>query len=188
MVPAVDQRDDVLVARLAAGDDEAIGEVFDRYGAFVFGLALKVSRNSSLAEEVVQEVFAALWRNPDRFDPSRGSLRSYLGVLAHRRAVDAVRSESRRAAREEREGFDAATARYDCDEMESATLVEVIRQEINRLPADQRRAVELAFWEGHTHRELAAKLGVPEGTAKSRLRLAQAKLGQWLAPLMLETA
>ena len=180
--------DDVLVARLAAGDDEAIGEVFDRYAPFVFGLALKVSRNSSLAEDVVQEVFASLWRSPHRFDPSRGSLRSYLGVLAHRRAVDAVRSEARRAARQDREGFDAAVGRYDCDEMDNVTVVEVVRQAINRLPVDQRRAVELAYWEGHTHRELAALLGVPEGTAKSRLRLAQAKLGQWLAPLMLETA
>jgi RNA polymerase sigma-70 factor (ECF subfamily) len=185
----VEQRgDDVLVARLAAGDEEAIGDVYDRYAAFVFGLALKVSRNQSLAEDVVQEVFAALWRSPHRFDSSRGSLRSYLGVMAHRRAVDAVRSETRRTARQDREGFDAAVARYDCDEMESATVVEVVRQAINRLPADQRRAVELAYWEGHTHRELAALLGVPEGTAKSRLRLAQAKLGQWLAPLMLETA
>jgi RNA polymerase sigma factor (sigma-70 family) len=188
MVPAVNESDDLLVARLAAGDDDALGEIYDRYGAFVFGLALKVARSSSVAEDVVQEVFTTLWRDPKRFDPMRGSLRSFLGVLAHRRAVDAVRSESRRTAREEREGMDPSLPGYHCDEMERATLVEVIRQAIGRLPADQRRAVELAFWDGCTHRELAARLGVPEGTAKSRLRLAQAKLGKWLAPLVMETA
>jgi RNA polymerase sigma factor (sigma-70 family) len=185
-VPAVDERDHILVDRIAAGDDEALAEAFDRYGAFVFGLARRVARDTSVAEEVVQEVFAALWRRPERFDAERGSLRAFLGVQAHRRAIDAIRSEASRAAREERHGLDAVRTARDCDGVDEATIGEVVRNAVDRLPFPQRRAVELAFWGGHTYREVAALLGIPEGTAKSRLRLAQAKLGEWLAPLALE--
>jgi RNA polymerase sigma-70 factor (ECF subfamily) len=157
--------DGVLVARIAAGDDEAICEVFDRYGPFVYG------------------------RNPERFDPSRGSLRAYLGVQAHRRSVDIVRSDARRLAREElHHDLDPNQGRTYGDEIDSQAVVEIVRQAIARLPAEQRQAVELAYLQGHTHRELARVLGIPEGTAKSRLRLAQAKLGEWLAPHMLEMA
>jgi RNA polymerase sigma-70 factor (ECF subfamily) len=186
---AVEAGDDVLVARLSAGDDEAIGEVFDRYASFVFGLARRVTAIRALAEDVVQEVFTALWCHPDRFDAARGSLRAFLGVLTHRRAVDAVRSDARRAAREERHGaLEAGEASAGQDNIEAAALVDIVRKAIARLPVDQRRAVELAYIGGHTHRELASLLGIPEGTAKSRLRLAQAKLGEWLGPQVLEMA
>src|SRR6478752_3463966 len=100
-VAPVDE-DGLLVARLAAGDDEAVGELFDRYAPFVLGLARRVTSNTVIAEDVVQEVFTALWTDPGRFDPNRGSLRAFLGVQAYRRAVDAVRRDSRRRAREER--------------------------------------------------------------------------------------
>jgi len=185
-VPAVDEWDHIPVERIAAGDDEALAEAFDRYGAFVFGLARRVACDTGVAEEVVQEVFAALWRHPDRFDAQRGSLRAFLGVQAHRRAIDAVRSEVSRAAREGRHGLDAVRAARDGDGVDDATIGEVVRNAVARLPFPQRRAVELAFWGGHTYREVATLLGIPEGTAKSRLRLAQAKLGEWLAPLALE--
>jgi RNA polymerase sigma-70 factor (ECF subfamily) len=187
-VGVVEQRDHVLAARLAAGDDDAIGEVFDRYGAFVLGVARRIAGSVSIAEEVVQEVFVGLWQNPEGFDPQRGSLRAYLGVIAHRRTVDLIRRDQRRRAREDRHELlgPGAEARA-VDEMDSAALTEVVRQAIARLPEDQRRAVELAFWHGHTHREVADALGIPQGTAKSRLRLAQAKLSEWLAPLEMET-
>jgi len=98
----VEARDHALVARLVAGDDDAIGEAFDRHAAFVPGVARRIAGSTSVAKDVVQEVFAALWRNPERLDPSRGSLRTYVGVLARRRAVDAIRRDSRRRLYEER--------------------------------------------------------------------------------------
>jgi RNA polymerase sigma-70 factor (ECF subfamily) len=144
-----------------------------------------VTSNTVIAEDVVQEVFTALWTDPDRFDPNRGSLRAFLGVQAYRRAVDAVRRDSRRRAREEsvampdlgRDGMNGH------DTIEAAALTEVVRDAIIRLPVEQRRAVELMFWNGLTCREVAHVLAIPEGTAKSRLRLAQSKLSEWLAPL-----
>jgi RNA polymerase sigma-70 factor (ECF subfamily) len=182
---AVVDEDEVLVARLAAGDDDAMGELFDRYGPFVLGLARRVSRSTQVAEDVAQDVLTALWSDPSRFDPNRGSLRAFLGVQAYRRAVDAMRRDSRRRAREEHVVLpELGCASMDGrDAIEAATLAEVVRGAIKRLPADQRAAVELVFWKGLTCREVARVLAIPEGTAKSRLRLAQSKLSEWLAPL-----
>jgi RNA polymerase sigma-70 factor (ECF subfamily) len=179
--------DGVLVARLVAGDDGALEELFDRYAPFVLGLARRVVRNSAVAEDVVQDVFAGLWSHPDRFDPARGSLRAYLGVQAYRRAVDAVRRDTRRRTRESWWAEPAlAGSGVAVDLTDGAALAEVVRAAIARLPEEQRAAVELVYWHGHTHREVAAALAIPEGTAKSRLRLAQAKLAEWLAPQTME--
>jgi len=188
MVAVVDGRADcVLLARLAAGDDHALGEVYDRYAPLVFCVAKRVVASRSAAEDVVQDVFTALWRNPERFDPERGSLRGYLGVQAHRRAVDSVRSDTRRRSREELcEMLQPANDSRPVDRMDAVAVAEVVRQAIARLPEGQRQAVELAFWAGHPQREVADVLGVPEGTVKSRIRLAQAKLAEWLAPLSVE--
>ena len=186
IVGAVEAGDAVLVARLEAGDDDALDEVFERHAGFLLGIARRVTGSPSLAEDVVQEVLAALWRNPERFDSARGTLRAYLGVMAHRRAVDALRRDSRRRAREEQCSIlDPAIGRC-ADDVDAAMLGEAVRSAIARLPAEQRQAVELAFWQGRTYREVAHVLGIPEGTAKSRLRLAQAKLAQWLAPMAAE--
>ena len=183
----VETGDSVLVARLAAGDDEALSEVFDRYGPFVYGLARRVTASHAAAEDIVQEVFTNLWRKPDRFDATRGSLRAFLGVQAHRRAVDLVRGDARRSAREERQSdLDPLSRGVGAEELDHQAVADIVRQAIARLPTEQRQAVEMAYLEGHTHREVASLLGIPEGTAKSRLRLAQAKLSEWLAPHMLE--
>jgi RNA polymerase sigma-70 factor (ECF subfamily) len=174
---------------MAAGDDEAVAEIFDRYGPFLYGLARRVTGDQNSAEDVVQEVLTTLWSHPDRFDPARGSLRAFLGVQAHRRAVDAVRREVRRTNNENRQhSLDPAAGEPSVDDVESLGLVDIVRQAIGRLPAAQRQAVELAYFGGCTQRELALQLGIPEGTAKSRLRLAQTKLSQWLAPHLLEMA
>lgn len=178
--------DRLLAERLRSGDDSALAEIFDRHGAFVLGQARRITGNPSMAEDVVQEVFTALWCRPDRYDPDRGSLRTFLGVLAHRRAVDAVRSSARRQAREDLFEVTGVPTEWR-DLADSAAVAETVRVAIERLPEDQRRAIELAFWQGMTHPEVAAALGIPEGTVKSRLRLAQAKLRDWLGPATLET-
>lgn len=184
---SMDPGDGALVARLAAGDEEALAEIFDRHSAFLFGLARRVTGDRSSAEDVVQEVLTTLWTHPDRFDPQRGSLRAFLGVQAHRRAVDAVRRDVRRSSRENRlQAMNPPERDWAPDASDSVGLVDLVSQAISRLPAPQRQAVELAYYKGCTQSELAVVLGIPEGTAKSRLRLAQAKLVVWLSPQFAE--
>jgi RNA polymerase sigma-70 factor (ECF subfamily) len=177
----VPDTDGALVARLAAGDDHALGHLYDRYGSLVYGLARRVTGSSASAEEITQEVFVQLWEHADRFDAAKGSLRAFLGAITHRRAVDWVRSESRRRDREARTAQDSATGQV-------ATVVDIttglaaqdtaarVRAAVETLPLEQREAVVLAYFGGLTFREVAARLGLPEGTAKSRLRLALGKL------------
>ena len=154
--------DRVLAARLCAGDDSALAEIFDRHGALLLGLARRVTGSHSLAEEVLQEVMTALWSHPERFDAARGTLRCYLGTVTHRRAVDAVRSAVRRQARESIvESLRLPTD--GGDDWDSASMSEAVREAIERLPPDQRQAVELAFWKGMTYREVAQALGLPRG-------------------------
>jgi RNA polymerase sigma-70 factor (ECF subfamily) len=178
--------DQALVERLVAGDDQALEELFDRYASFMSGIARKVIGDRVHAEDVVQEVIASVWAHPERYDAGRGSLRAYLGVQAHRRAVDVVRSETRRRLREERwegSGQAAAWLPGESEGLGAGELRKMLDDAIARLPPEQRRAVQLAFFEGRTQREVAQVLGIPEGTAKSRLRLAQHKLAEWLAPV-----
>ena len=180
--------DALLAARLAAGDDHALAEVFDRFGAAVYGAAAYVVGTGGGAHDVVQDVFVELWCHPDRYDPDSGSLRGYLMLLARHRAVDAMRSELRRIARQERQ------YRLSIDEgppspgeqVLSADLASEVRTAIQRLPAAQRQVIELAYFEGMTCREVASAVGIPEGTVKSRLRLAHAKLEAVLDRQLLE--
>lgn len=177
--------DQLIAERLRAGDDSALAEAFERHAPLVLGLARRVTGSRTMAEDVVQEVFTLLWTQPQQFDPERGSLRAYLGVIAHRRSVDAVRSAARRQAREEKVESLELPDRW-CDHSDASAVAHVVRGAIQRLPEDQRRAVELAFWQGMTQHEVAEALGIPMGTVKSRLRLANAKLRDWLEPLALE--
>jgi RNA polymerase sigma factor (sigma-70 family) len=170
-----------LVARVTAGDERALGELYDRYGAYVHGLARRVTGSPSIAADVTQEVFVHLWQRPDSFDPERGTVRAWIGVIAHRRSVDRVRSESRRVHREERALLQRPEPVVDVaasvtDAIGGEDLSGRVRDIVATLPADQRRAIELAYFEGCTYREVAVRLNIAEGTAKSRLRLALAKL------------
>jgi RNA polymerase sigma-70 factor (ECF subfamily) len=187
-VPFVRGIDALLAERLAAGDDHALAEIFDRFAGVVYGAAAGVVGDGGCAQDVVQEVFVELWRHPDRYDPAAGSLRGYLTMLARHRAVDTVRSELRRIARQVRH------ARLTPDEAPqspgeqvlTADLASAVREAVQQLPSAQRQVVELAYFKGMTFREVADAAGIPEGTAKSRLRLALAKLEAVLDRQLLE--
>lgn len=189
-VRVVGGTDAVLAARLAAGDDHALAEVFDALAGSVYGSALRVLGDASAAQDVVQDVFVELWAHPGRYDPAAGTLRTYLSVLARHRAVDLVRSELRRLARQERSyRMRPAVAPVGVgDEMLAAETAGLVRAAVQSLPASQRQVVELAYFEGLTCREVARAVGIPEGTAKSRLRLALAKLEIVLDRQLLESS
>ena len=187
-VPWVEPPDSLLTARLAAGDDRALAEAFDQLGPAVYGAALRVLGQWTAAQDVAQDVFVELWSHPDRYDPAAGSLRTYLTVLARRRAIDVVRSEFRRIARQERNHRltpDQGIA-SPSDEVEAAEAAGVVRAAVRLLPDNQREVVELAYFGGLSYREVAQAVGIPEGTAKSRLRLALAKLESVLDRQLLE--
>ena len=174
-------RDRLLVARIAAGDDDAIAELYDQYGALVFGVAAALVGHDR-ASDICQEVFLQLWDRPDRFDPDRGSLRTFLAMLARRRSVDLLRRRGRQAGREKRAARGAPAASPDIEEAAMAVIdAERVRGALGLLPPDQRQAIELAYFEGLTFRQVAAATGVAEGTAKSRLRLALARLQKALS-------
>jgi RNA polymerase sigma-70 factor (ECF subfamily) len=178
--------DGLLVARIAAGDDEALAEAYDRFGPLVYGVARRVTGNAAAAEDVAQEIFVGLWSSPERFDPARGSLRGYLGVLAQRRATDSVRAELRRVLREQRsERLQPSPAPSEMDE---AVVGGLVREAVRLLPQEQQQVVELAYFVGLPYREVAQRLNIPEGTAKSRLRLALTKLESSLDRQLLESA
>jgi RNA polymerase sigma-70 factor (ECF subfamily) len=181
--------DAVLAARLAAGDDHALAEVFDALGRSVYGSALSVLGDDNAAQDVVQDVFVELWSHPDRYDPAAGTLRTYLTVLARHRALDLVRSELRRVARQERSYrlTPMTPAAGVADQAMAAYTAGVVRAAVQLLPASQRQVIELAYFEGLTCREVALAVGIPEGTAKSRLRLALAKLETALDRQLLES-
>jgi RNA polymerase sigma-70 factor, ECF subfamily len=188
-VRGVGGTDAVLAARLAAGDDHALTEVFDALAYSVYGSALRVLGDDSAAQDVVQDVFVELWSHPDRYDPVAGTLRTYLTMLARHRSVDLVRSELRRLARQERTYrlTPAPESAGVGDEVLAAETAGLVRAAVQSLPASQRQVVELAYFEGLTCREVASAVGIPEGTAKSRLRLALAKLETVLDRQLLES-
>jgi RNA polymerase sigma-70 factor (ECF subfamily) len=171
-----------LVTSIARYSEVALAEVYRRHGRAVYGLARRVLQDEAEAEDVTQEVFLRLWREPERFDPDRGSLRSFLLAQAHGRAVDAVRSSSSRRARESREAARTARAEYDLQhEVWDLALADQVAQALGALSDDERRAIELAYFEGHTYRDVARVLGQPEGTVKSRIRSGMRRLRDALA-------
>lgn len=172
-------RDALLVERIRAGDDAALAAVYDEHAGLVYGLARRVARDEQVACDVTQEVFAYLWEMPERVDLSRGSLRTYLAVLAHRRAVDEVRrhaarfrAETAAAAPEPQEGPEAFVVEAAAQTWRKKHLAALM----DMLPAEQAAAVRLAYYDGLTYVQVAKALGIPEGTAKTRLRSALTRL------------
>lgn len=185
----MEDSDALLAARLAAGDEFALAELFDRFAPDVYRAAVVILRNDDAAQDIVQDVFVELWRNPGRYDPSLGTFPGYLTVIARRRAVDMVRSEVRRVVREDRSSREAAaeSSPSPSEEVIASHVAAAVRAAVRLLPDSQRRIIELAYFGGLTFKEAAEAAGIPEGTAKSRVRLALAKLEEILDASLLES-
>jgi RNA polymerase sigma-70 factor, ECF subfamily len=170
--PAPAETEEGLLQRVARGDEAAFERLYDLVAALVHGVVLGVVRNPALAEEVTQEVLVEAWRTAPRFDPGRGSARSWLLTMARRRAVDRVRSVQASVDRDAAVG--ARDVERDVDVVSEAVEIRLEQQQVRRcldgLTEVQREAVSLAFYAGHTHQEVAHLLEVPLGTVKTRLR------------------
>jgi RNA polymerase sigma-70 factor (ECF subfamily) len=170
--------DEALVVRTARGDELAFAELYDRTGAHAYGLAVRILRNPSLAEEATQEAFVAVWRNAARFDARRGGARAWILLQTRARAIDRVRHEERRGGQmleaddETLESVgtgvaEEAWARLEREHLETA---------LTEIPDRERELIELAYFEGYTQSELATRLGLPLGTVKRRTFDALARL------------
>jgi RNA polymerase sigma-70 factor, ECF subfamily len=158
-----------LLERVRGGDQSAMAEIFDRYGAAVYSVALRILKDSGQAEDVAQEIFLQVWRRPDQFVEGRGSLGGWLVVLARNRAIDVLR---RKKPSDSIEDAILASPGDLASEVERAALTEKVRNALKSLPPEQKRSMELAFFEGLSHSEIAEKTGDPLGTVKTRIRLA----------------
>jgi RNA polymerase sigma-70 factor, ECF subfamily len=159
-----------LLALVAKGDQAAFEAVYDRVAAPVFGTVRSVVRDPALSEEVTQEVFVEVWRAASRFDECKGSPMAWVATIAHRRAVDRVRSEQRSAERDRRAA--SSVIAYDdvAETVEDNLDRERVRRCLGTLTDLQREAVTLAYYGGYTYREVARLLGVPAGTVNTRMR------------------
>ena len=175
--------DEALVALVARGDEDALGELYDRVSRVAYGLAMRVLRDDRLAEDAVQEGFLAVWRNAAAFRAERAKASTWILTLVHRRAVDLVRREERRRAEPLTEASAVAPAEAGVATDEAAWLRferERVQAALRQLPDVQREALELAYYGGFSQSELAERLGVPLGTIKSRMFAGLARLRELL--------
>ncbi|MEU5881232.1 sigma-70 family RNA polymerase sigma factor [Spirillospora sp. NPDC047279] len=163
---------DVLLLRVARDDDAAFEELYDEVAGVVYGLIRRVLRDPAQSEEVAQEVLVEVWRTAPRFDPARGGAMAWITTMAHRRAVDRVRSAQAATDREERAARHAAEIPHDevAEQVVDRLERERVRRCLERLTAPQRESVTLAYYGGHTYREVAELLKIPLGTVKTRMR------------------
>jgi RNA polymerase sigma-70 factor (ECF subfamily) len=172
--------DEAVVALAARSDEVAFAELYDRYGSVAYGLALRVLRDETLAQDAVQDAFLAIWRGAARFLPERGKASTWILTLVHRRAVDLVRRENRRRADPLDEREPAATEAPVEDVAWLRLERERVQEALRKLPDPQREAIELAYYGGFTQSELAERLGLPLGTIKSRMFAGLTRLGELL--------
>ena len=169
--PHVDDLPGSLLLRAGRGDQAAFAQLYDELAPMVHGVVRKVVRDPAISEEVTQEVFVELWRLAARFDGTKGSARSWAATLAQRRAIDRVRSEQASRDRQDRDATLAAAPHDTVVAEVEATMDRArVRRALAQLSELQREAVELAYFGGHTYREVAVMLDVAEGTVKSRIR------------------
>jgi RNA polymerase sigma-70 factor (ECF subfamily) len=175
MVEPADSEDAALMQAIARREQDAMATLYARHAKAVFDYARCTMGQRSLAEDVVQDVFVRLWKQPERFDPTRGTVRSYLLTLAWGRSIDVARSESSRRLREKRDGQRQGPIAVDSLETTWAHAEEV-RAALAQLSPEQREAITLAYFLGHSYREVATVLDTPEGTIKNRIRTGLARL------------
>ncbi|MEV0273839.1 sigma-70 family RNA polymerase sigma factor [Hamadaea sp. NPDC050747] len=169
-----------LRERLVGGDDDALAEIYDSWSALVYSMAVRITGDRSGAQDVTQDVFVHLWERPEAYDPGRGSLRTWLCVTTRGRALDWIRrTETRRRYQTAAASPEIAEAAVD-EGILWQTEVKAVRAAVQALPAPQREAVTLAYFHERTYREVARDLSIPEGTAKSRLRVGLAHLADLL--------
>ncbi len=168
-VNARDVDDMGLLTRMQSGDQEAMAAFFDRYSTMVYSVALRVLKDSSEAEDVMQEVFVQVWRNPGAFVSGRGSLGGWLVVVSRNRAIDVLR---RRRPSDSVDLVTLPSGTNLAHQAEQAAVLSKVREAMLALPDEQKKSVELAFFEGLSHSEIAEKTGEPLGTVKTRIRLA----------------
>jgi RNA polymerase sigma factor (sigma-70 family) len=174
-------RDRDLMSRVRRGDEEAFRGLFRRYAPTARALAIRIVRQSNLAEEIVQEAFLALWKNPQGYDQQRGSVRSWLMGMVHHRAVDLVRREEAHRRRAEAAIPDAAAIDPDpadrvAEDVDLPGERKAVRAALDDLPAEQRRVLELMYFDGLSQSTIAERLSLPLGTVKSRTLLGMRRL------------
>lgn len=165
--PHADQDDGTLLALIQRGDEQAMASLFDRYSKVVYSVALRVLRDPAAAEDVLQEVFMQIWRSPDGFVATRGSLGGWLAVVSRNRSIDTLR---RKRPSESVDDIALASNYNLANEAEREMMVERARGVIQLLPMEQRKTLEMAFFDGLTHSEIAEMTGDPLGTVKTRIR------------------
>jgi RNA polymerase sigma-70 factor, ECF subfamily len=168
-VKSGDADDMGLLTRIQSGEQEAMTALFDRYGTMVYSVALRVLKDVGEAEDVMQEIFVQIWKNPSAFVSGRGSLGGWLVVVARNRSIDVIR---RRRPSEPVELFALPSSTNLAQEAERNSLLEKVRGAMHSLPDEQKKSIELAFFDGLTHSEIAEQTGDPLGTVKTRIRLA----------------
>jgi RNA polymerase sigma-70 factor, ECF subfamily len=170
--------DSTLISRVRAGDEDALAALHDRYAQVVYSVALRVLGETTEAEDILQEIFLQLWRNPQTFDSNRGSLGAWLAVITRHRAIDHLRR--RRPESDIEDVIVAVDTRLEQTTDRNMAIAK-IRAVVDRLPVEQRKPLEMAFFEGLTHSEIASKTGEPLGTIKTRIRSALLTLRKALA-------
>jgi RNA polymerase sigma-70 factor (ECF subfamily) len=173
-------RDQELAAQLQRGDAQAVAALFDRYGRLAYGLAYRMLNDAGAAEDVVQEAFLLIWRNAPSFDANRGSLRTWLLAVVRHKAVDRLR-RMRSRPQSSLDAIDQPMIGPDVWEMVSSNLTrDDVRRAFASLPDSQRQTIELAYFSGFTHNEIAERMNVPLGTVKGRMRIGLEKMRSFL--------